>query len=73
MENLDVLGFYFKKFEILSSQVMATLVGIDSTIIKNRVYVKDAEEDIPKLKLFLSTLKIFDEQEIGALLTIFSD
>ena len=72
MEHLDVLGFYFKKFEVLSSQVMATLVNIDSTIIKNRVYVKNAEEDIQKLKRFLTSLKIFDEQEIDALLVIFS-
>ena len=72
MEQLDVLGFYFKKFDILSSQVIATLVNIDSTIIKNRIYNKNAEEDIPKLKIFLSSLKIFNEKEMEALIVIFS-
>jgi hypothetical protein len=73
MEQLDVLGFYFKKFEILSSKIITTLVNLDSGITKNRVYYKNAEEDTPKLRLFLNNLKIFNEQEIEALLVIFEN
>ena len=73
MEQLDVLGFYFKKFDTLSSKVIAALVNQDGNIVKNRIYNKSAEEDIPKLELFLKKLKIFDEQEIDALLIIFKN
>ena len=73
MEQLDVLGFYFKKFDILSSKVMAALLNLDGSIIRNRIYIKNAEEDIPKLKNFLTKLKIFEVQEIEALLVIFSN
>jgi tRNA-binding EMAP/Myf-like protein len=71
MEQLDVLGFYFKKFDILSSKVIAALVNIEVGLIKNRVYHKNAEKDIKKLKLFLQKIKIFSDQEIEALLVIF--
>ena len=73
MEQLDVLGFYFKKFDTLSSKVIAALVNQDGNIVKNRIYNKSAEEDIPKLELFLKKLKIFDGQEIDALLIIFKN
>ena len=71
MEQLDVLGFYFKKFDTLSSKVIADLVNQDGNIVKNRIYNKSAEEDIPKLEMFLKKLKILDDQEIEALLVIF--
>ena len=73
MEKLDVLGFYFKKYEILSSKVIAALLNQDGKITKNRIYNKKAEEDIPKLEMFLTKLKIFEEQEIEALITIFKN
>ena len=73
MEKLDVLGFYFKKFDILSSKIIAALVNLDSCIIKNKIYMKNAEEDIPKLENFLTKLKIFNVQEIQALLVIFKN
>ena len=73
MEKLDVLGFYFKKFDILSSKIIAALVNLDSCIIKNKIYMKNAEEDIPKLENFLTKLKIFNVQEIKALLVIFKN
>ena len=73
MEKLDVLGFYFKKYEILSSKVIAALLNQDGKITKNRIYNKKAEEDIPKLEMFLTKLKIFEEQEIEALIIIFKN
>ena len=73
MEKLDVLGFYFKKFDILSSKIIAALVNLDSCIIKNKIYIKNAEENILKLENFLTKLKIFNVQEIQALLVIFKN
>ena len=52
---------------------MAALLNLDGSIIRNRIYIKNAEEDIPKLKNFLTKLKIFEVQEIEALLVIFSN
>ena len=70
MEQLDVLGFYFKKFDVLSSKVIRSLINQKIEDTDNITFQKKVPKDIAKLKIFLESEK-FTAQEIEALVNIF--
>jgi hypothetical protein len=70
MEQLDVLGFYFKKFDILSSKVIKSLTNQIVEGSDNMTFQKNIPKDIARLKIFLKLEKL-SAQEIEALVTLF--
>jgi hypothetical protein len=72
MEQLDVLGFYFKKFDVLSGKVIKSITNQNVEYADDVIFTKKIPSDITKLKSFLKVEK-FSAQEIEALVTIFSN
>jgi hypothetical protein len=71
MERLDVLGFYFKKFETLNSKVINALINQEAREITNERFHGNNQNDILKLKSFLRNTENFNTHEIEALIAIF--